>query len=176
MILVNTVPNYKSVAPKLQKLQSRKVSITVAHRTTNDNERRRTNERHQPGKNYSLVEMKFRRDKKAFCILYKQRVRPHLDYGISACPPSSVVDAKLLERVQSKATALVDGMRGLNAEERRKRLGLMTLEEQRERGDMIEVFKMLKGLTRIDPSEFWEVRDARGPALMNLNLNLFDFR
>ena len=29
MILVNTVPNPKSVAPKLQKLQSRKVSISV---------------------------------------------------------------------------------------------------------------------------------------------------
>ena len=38
----------------------------------------------------------------------------------------------------------------------------MTLEERRERGDMIEVFKLLKGLTLIDPSEFWEVREGRG--------------
>ena len=29
---------------------------------------------------------------------------------------------------------------------------------------MIEVYKMLKGLTRINPSEFWEVREARGGA------------
>ena len=57
MILENTVPNPKSVAPKLQKLQSRKVSINVGHQR----QRRR---RHQSGKNYSLVEMKFRRDKK----------------------------------------------------------------------------------------------------------------
>ena len=27
---------------------------------------------------------------------------------------------------------------------------------------MIEVFKILNGLTRIDPKLFWEVRDARG--------------
>ena len=27
-----------------------------------------------------------------------------------------------------------------------------------ERGDLIEVYKILKGLTRIDPSQFWEVR------------------
>ena len=40
----------------------------------------------------------------------------------------------------------------------------MTLEEQRERGDLIEVFKILKGLTCIDPAEFWEVRDARNGA------------
>ena len=101
-------------------------------------------------------------DKKAFCILYNQRVRPHLDYGMSACPPDSAADSKLLERAQAKATALVHGMRGLNAEERRRKLGLRTLAERRERGDLIEVYNMLNGLTRIDPSEFWEVREARG--------------
>ena len=100
-------------------------------------------------------------DKRAFCILYNQRIRPHLDYGMTACPPESVADSKILERAQAKATALVQGMRGLNAEERRKKLGLMTLEERRERGDLIEVYKILKGHTRIDPAEFWDVRDAR---------------
>ena len=37
----------------------------------------------------------------------------------------------------------------------------MSLEQRRERGDMIEVFKILNGLTRINPY-FWQVRDARG--------------
>ena len=80
---------------------------------------------------------------------------------MSACPPDSAAEAKLLERAQAKATALVQGMRGLNAEERRKKLGLMTLADRRERGDLIEVYKILKGLTRVDPAEFWEVREAR---------------
>ena len=75
---------------------------------------------------------------------------------MSACSP----DSKLLERVQAKAKAFVQGMWSLNSEERRK-LGVMTLEERRERGDMIEVFKILKGLTRIDLAEFLEVREAR---------------
>ena len=109
-------------------------------------------------RNFSFI------DKRAFCVLYNQRIRPHLDYGMTACPPDSAADAKLLERVQAKATALVHGLKGLNAEERRKELGLMTLEERRERGDLMEVFKILKGLTRIDPSEFWEVREARNGA------------
>ena len=100
-------------------------------------------------------------DKRAFVVLYNQHVRPHLDHGMAACPPNSSADSKVLEAVQSKATALVQGMRHLNSEERRKKLGLMKLEERRERGDMIEVYKILNGQTRIDPSLFWEVREAR---------------
>ena len=38
----------------------------------------------------------------------------------------------------------------------------MTFEQRRQRRDLIEVYKILKGLTRINPSMFWEVRDARG--------------
>ena len=106
-------------------------------------------------RNFSFI------DKRAFCLLYNQRVRPHLDYGMAACPPRTSAESKLLEAVQSKATALVRGLRHKNSEDRRKILGLMTLEERRERGDLIEVFKILKGLTRIDPSLFWEVREAR---------------
>ena len=34
----------------------------------------------------------------------------------------------------------------------------MTLEKRREQMDIIEVYKTLKGLTRIDPSQFWEAR------------------
>ena len=106
-------------------------------------------------RNFSFI------DKKAFCILYNQRIRPHLDYGMTACPPGSSAEAKSLEAVQSKATALVYGMRGKNSEERRKALGLMSLQQRRERGDMIEVYKILNGHTKIDPTAFWEIRPAR---------------
>ena len=103
-------------------------------------------------------------DKKAFCILYNQRIRPHLDYGMAACPPSTSAEAKLLEAVQSEATALVYEMKSKNSEERRKSLGLMTLQQRRDRGDLIEVFRILNGMTRLDPSAFWEVRQARNGA------------
>ena len=56
MILVNATPNPKSVVAILQKLYNHKVSINVARH-------RQRQLRRQPGKTYSLVEMKFRRDK-----------------------------------------------------------------------------------------------------------------
>ena len=113
---------------------------------------------HRIRRNFSYI------DKQTFCILYNQRVRPHLDYGMTACPPGSCVDSKLLESVQDKATGMVNGLRSMNAEERRKMLGLMTLKQRRERGDLIEVYKILNGLTKINPEEFWEVREARNGA------------
>ena len=61
MILDNSVQNLNSVAPKLQKLSHRKVSINVGQ-TNIDLQR----QRHQSGKTYSLVEMKFRQDKNAY--------------------------------------------------------------------------------------------------------------
>ena len=55
-------------------------------------------------------------DKRAFCTLYNQRIRPHLDYGMTACPPGTVAEAKVLEAVQSKATAMVYGLKYKNSE------------------------------------------------------------
>ena len=39
---------------------------------------------------------------------------------------------------------MVDGNRGMEYEERLKRIGLTTLEMRRERADLLEVFKILK--------------------------------
>ena len=50
-----------------------------------------------------------------------------------------------MERVQRKATSLIVGRAGFSYEERLKETGLYTLERRRLRGDMIEIFKIMKG-------------------------------
>ena len=76
---------------------------------------------------------------------YKSLVRPHLEYCISAWAPHYVKDKVLLERVQHRFTRM--GMKHLPYHTRLAQLGLWTLEERRHRADLLEVFRMYKGLS-----------------------------
>ena len=61
--------------------------------------------------------------------------------------PHYVKDKKMLERVQRRFTRMVPGLRGLDyGNKRLERLGLLTLEERRNRSDLVELFKISKGL------------------------------
>ena len=73
-------------------------------------------------------------------------VRPKLDYCVQAWRPYLKKDIEKLEKVQRRATKLISECRGLSYTDRLRVTGLTTLEQRRDRGDMIEVFKMLKGL------------------------------
>jgi len=54
-------------------------------------------------------------------------------------------DKQLLEKVQHRFTRMVPGMKVLPYNELLRQLGLWTLEERRNRADLIEMFKMLRG-------------------------------
>ena len=87
--------------------------------------------------------------------LYKSLVRPHLEYCVSAWSPHYVKDRERLERVQHRFTRMVPGLRGLEYGERLEKLKLMSLEERRNRSDLVELFKMSKGLSAIPWNSFF---------------------
>ena len=87
--------------------------------------------------------------------LYKTLVRPHLEYCSSAWSPYYEKDKFLLERVQHRFTRMVPGLKLMSYESRLERLGLWTLEERRHRADLLEVFKMYKGLTTTPFTDFF---------------------
>jgi ribonucleases P/MRP protein subunit RPP40 len=66
-------------------------------------------------------------------------------------------DMELMEGVQRRSAKLVPSMRKYSYEERLKFFNLTTLETRRIRGDLIELFKILKGYGDVDAQTFFEL-------------------
>ena len=82
--------------------------------------------------------------------LYRSYVRPHLEYCIQFWTPINLKDADMLEGVQRRATKMIQSLRNLSYEERLKRLSMFSLRHKRFRGNMIEVFKMIHGIDKVN--------------------------
>ena len=112
--------------------------------------------------------------------LYKALVRPKLEYCVQAWRPFLKKDIEKLETVQRRATRMIDGLGTLSYSERLKRTGLTTLEERRDRGDLIEVFKIVRGFSRVDSKYFFNfcnIRRTRGHSYkMNKDRSRLDIR
>ena len=63
-------------------------------------------------------------------------------------------------QVQKRATRLIISRRGLTYGDRLKNLGLTTLEIRRLRKDLIEVFKIFKGLDDGKPTDFFTMSNT----------------
>ncbi len=93
--------------------------------------------------------------------LYKTIVRPHLEYATAAWSPHYIKDRELIERVQHRFTRMCKGLASMEYMERLQRLGLWTLEERRNRSDLIEVFRMYRGLSATPFTVFFELDNTR---------------
>ena len=76
-------------------------------------------------------------------VLYKLYIRPALEYCAPAWSPYLLKDIDLLEQVQRRATKLVISIVNLPYKERLATLGLHSLFCHRQRGDLIETFKII---------------------------------
>ena len=111
------------------------------------------------------------RDSSVITKLYKSLVKPHLEYAIQAWSPYLQCDIDTLEKVQRRATKIVVGIEELSYEARLKSLNLTTLKTRRLRGDLIEVFKILKGTDDLPKDYLFQMRSEdknrlRGHSLM----------
>ena len=94
------------------------------------------------------------RDKITFPKLFMSHVRPVLEYAGTVWCPYLVGDRETLEKVQKRMVSMIPGMRG-SYEDKLRVLGMTTLQRRRERGDMIQTWRILNGKDRVDPANWF---------------------
>jgi ribonuclease P/MRP protein subunit RPP40 len=96
------------------------------------------------------------RDKVHFIRLFQTYVRCHLEYAVASWSPWLEQDINVLEDVQRRAIRQVRGLTG-SYEEKLEQVGLTTLVDRRLRGDMIQTYKIINQVDRIEVSTFFQM-------------------
>jgi len=97
------------------------------------------------------------RDKRTFLRLYKQYVRPHLEFASQAWSPWLRKDIEVLEKVQERAVKMIGGLKGHTYEDRLREVGLQSLEDRRSDADLVMVYKVLTGKVRVNNGKWFEL-------------------
>ena len=114
--------------------------------------------------------------------IYKSLVRPNLEYCVQLWNPipkhGNWALIMELESVQRRFTRLVDGIGLLPYKDRLNKLRITTLIERRARGDIIELFKIFRGLCSYGSSLFKFSRSGMNIVLTKnaSNMNTFQMR
>ena len=94
-------------------------------------------------------------DTEFFLTLYKSLVRPHFEYATVVWSPLYQKDRIAIENVQRRATRLVRACKNLSYPERLRKLCLPTLEYRRQRADMVQVYKILNDIDKLDKAKLF---------------------
>jgi ribonucleases P/MRP protein subunit RPP40 len=105
---------------------------------------------HQLKKNFHF------RDRHVFVKLYKQYVRPHLEFATPVWSPWLNADKQVLENVQRKFINMVAGLQQGSYEEKCRELKLETLEERRHIQDLAQTYKMVSGKEKLRRTEIFK--------------------
>ena len=118
------------------------------------------------------------RDKNTFLKLYSVYVRPHLEYAVQSWCPYTQEDKAALEKIQKRAISMVSNFSGKSYDEKLKEAGMISLQERRQRGDMIQVYKIMSKKEDVDPGIWFEsLEDHRGEGIQTRHsAGLFNVR
>ena len=91
-------------------------------------------------------------------------MRPHLEYAGVSWSPWLQQDIERLERVQRRAIGMISNLGRGTYEEKLEEVGMLSLADRRERGDMITAYKILSGKEKVEPGLIFSMGgDGHGP-------------
>ena len=90
-----------------------------------------------------------------------------MEFAVAAWAPWTQADIQCLESVQQRAVKVISGCRANTYEEQLKELGIPSLQERRVEIDMLQTFKIVRGIDKVE-CELWSERaDSRRPTRSN---------
>ena len=102
-------------------------------------------------------------NEKSTRLLYTSLIRPQIEYANVIWHPYLKKDIDKLESIQHRSTKKYC-LKNLSYEERIKKLKLTTLEKRRKRGDLIQMFKIIKNIDEVNwhnPPDYIEENRSR---------------
>ena len=109
----------------------------------------------------------YSREPRLWKNLYDSLVRPHLEYDVQAWNPHLEKDIIKIEKVQRRASKIPQGFGNLSYEERLIRMNITSNRDRMVRGDLIKMYKVIRGLNEIELKKSSVLRtdiDLVGPA------------
>ena len=101
------------------------------------------------------------RDKETFLKLFTVYVRPHLEYAVASWCPWTKGDKEILEKVQRRAVAMVSNFKTKEYESKLVEAGMITLEQRRERGDLIIMYRIMTGKDVVPHNTWFKMMSDR---------------
>ena len=96
-------------------------------------------------------------DRKLFRSLYLTFIRPLLEFAVPVWSPIMKSDCDSIERIQHRATKLVSTIRNQPYQNRLKALDLTTLVERRKRGNLIQMYKIMHNIDKVDKGNRFQI-------------------
>jgi hypothetical protein len=111
------------------------------------------------------------RDRHTYVGLYKQYMRPHLEFATPAWAPWNQGDIDTLEKVQERVVKAVSGLQSREYSDRLLELGLPTLSHRREEADMIMAYKLISDSDTTYSEQWFEKMATRRQTRHSSGLN-----
>jgi hypothetical protein len=80
------------------------------------------------------------------------RLFSHWSISLNTYITARYINKAILEKIQRRAVSIVSGLKGVNYKEKLVEVGIPTLEERRHQADMVQTFKIVKWMDRVESS------------------------